>query len=159
MNVYTYDNISAVEYAKKWAFFRNPVYYNFDNIGGDCTNFVSQCVYSGCKVMNYTPILGWYYNSINDRAPAWSGVNEFYKFIINNKGVGPFGELSTYYQLKVGDVIQLFNGQKYYHTLIITTILDGEIFTASHTVDSFDRRLSSYKFVSARYIKILGYRK
>ena len=154
-----YDRELALSYAKRWAESFNPNYYNFSSLGGDCTNFVSQCVYSGCNVMNNTPILGWYYNSINDRAPAWSGVNEFYKFIINNKGVGPFGELSTYYQLKVGDVIQLFNGQKYYHTLIITTILDGEIFTASHTVDSFDRRLSSYNFVSARYIKILGYRK
>lgn len=35
-----YDRISAVSYAKKWALSRNPKYYNFDTVGGDCTNFI-----------------------------------------------------------------------------------------------------------------------
>ena len=33
-----------LDYAQKWALSRNPAYYNFDDIGGDCTNFVSQCL-------------------------------------------------------------------------------------------------------------------
>ena len=38
-------NIKAeIEYARRWAFSANPAYYNFENIGGDCTNFVSQGV-------------------------------------------------------------------------------------------------------------------
>ena len=159
MNIFTYDNISAVQYAKKWAFLRNPAYYNFDNIGGDCTNFISQCLFAGCKIMNFTPTFGWYYNNINDRAPAWTGVNEFFRFISTNKSFGPFAELSSYYQMRIGDVIQLYNGQKYYHTLIVTNIDNGEIFTASHTLDSFNKQLSSYNYVSARFIKIIGYRK
>lgn len=48
-----YQREKAVEYAKKWAYRRNPKYYNYDGVGGDCTNFVSQCIYAGCKVMNY----------------------------------------------------------------------------------------------------------
>ena len=41
-------NIKAeIEYARRWAFSTNPAYYNFENIGGDCTNFVSQCLYAG----------------------------------------------------------------------------------------------------------------
>ena len=43
MSVTAYDRGKAVAYAHKWAFGRNPAYYNFDKIGGDCTNFTSQC--------------------------------------------------------------------------------------------------------------------
>ena len=55
----------------------------FNSLGGDCTNFVSH-VYAGAGVMNYTPIFGWYYISSGNRAPAWTGVDEFYKFITQN---------------------------------------------------------------------------
>ena len=78
-------NIKAeIEYARRWAFSANPAYYNFENIGGDCTNFVSQCLYAGGAVMNYTRDTGWYYNSLYDRAAAWTSVEYFYKFIVNN---------------------------------------------------------------------------
>lgn len=42
-----YNRVAAVEYAQKWAFLRNPKFFNFDGLGGDCTNFVSQCIYAG----------------------------------------------------------------------------------------------------------------
>ena len=47
-----YNREQACEYAKKWAYKRNPKYYNFDAVGGDCTSFVSQCIYAGIKEMN-----------------------------------------------------------------------------------------------------------
>ncbi|MBQ3571404.1 MAG: amidase domain-containing protein, partial [Clostridia bacterium] len=47
MRVFDYNRQNAVEYAKKWALKRNPKYYNFDNIGGDCTSFASQCLFAG----------------------------------------------------------------------------------------------------------------
>ena len=79
-----YDRKKALEYAKEWAFKRNPKYLNFENIGGDCTSYVSQCMYAGCKVMNYTPIYGWYYKSSYDRSPSWSGVEFLFNFLVNN---------------------------------------------------------------------------
>ncbi len=51
-----YQREKAVEYAKKWAYRRNPEYYNYDAVGGDCTNFVSQCIYAGSQVMNYNKL-------------------------------------------------------------------------------------------------------
>ena len=42
-----YDREAAVAYAHRWAFGRNPAYSNFDGMGGDCTNFASQCLYAG----------------------------------------------------------------------------------------------------------------
>ena len=46
-----YNRQKVVEYARKWAYGRNPAYYNFEPVGGDCTSFVSQCIYEGSKVM------------------------------------------------------------------------------------------------------------
>ena len=47
-----YNRQRAVEYAKKWALSRNPLFADFTGIGGNCTNFVSQCLYAGCGVLN-----------------------------------------------------------------------------------------------------------
>ena len=69
-----YDVQKATLYAKTWALSRNPQFYNFDKLGGDCTNFVSQCIYAGCGVMNFTKDIGWYYKSLNDRSASWCGV-------------------------------------------------------------------------------------
>ena len=65
-----YDRARAVAYARRWALERNPDYLNFDGLGGDCTNFVSQCLYAGCGVMNFTPVTGWYYRDAAHRAAA-----------------------------------------------------------------------------------------
>ena len=70
-----YNREKAVEYAHKWAFERNPAYYNFEGIGGDCTNFISQCIHAGGAPMNYTKDVGWYYSSPNNRSAAWSSVH------------------------------------------------------------------------------------
>lgn len=161
MRIENYDRIKAKEYAKKWAYSRNPKYYNFDSIGGDCTSFISQCIYAGSGIMNYTKNTGWYYNSINDRSPSWSGVEFLYKFLINNKSVGPIGEGVEIDKLEIGDIIQLsFDGIKFGHTLIIVNIEDiltlDNIYTASHTYDSYNRRVSSYKFKDIRFIHING---
>ena len=63
-----YDRAAAVAYARRWALGRNPDYYSFSGIGGDCTSFVSQCIYAGAGVMNFTPVFGWYYISASGEA-------------------------------------------------------------------------------------------
>ena len=50
-----YDRFRAVAYALRWALSRNPRYFDFEDIGGDCTNYVSQCMCAGGGVMNYAP--------------------------------------------------------------------------------------------------------
>ncbi len=98
MRIIGYNREAVLAYARTWAFARNPQYYNFDRLGGDCTNFASQCLFRGCGVMNFTPTFGWFYTSLQSRAPAWTGVEFFYRFHIGNQagaignGVGPFAE-------------------------------------------------------------------
>ena len=41
-----YRRMHAVEYARTWALSRNPLFSRFDTFGGDCTNFVSQCLFA-----------------------------------------------------------------------------------------------------------------
>ena len=158
-----YDREKAVEYAREWAFGRNPEFYAFDEIGGDCTNFVSQCIYAGCGVMNYTPDFGWYYISPDDRSAAWTGVQFLYNFLVSNEGRGPYGLELPLPLTQIGDVIQLsFDGISFAHTLIVTRInlfpAPQNILIASHSTDSLDRPLSSYIYEQARLIHILGAR-
>lgn len=143
-----YNPLLAVEYAKKWAFSYNPNYYNFSSIGGDCTNFVSQCLHAGGINMNFFP-LGWYYNSLNDRAPAWTGVNEFWNFGISNSSTGVKLQETTLLELKVGDIIQLFNGDRFYHTLLVVNV-DNGIRVSAHDNNAFDIPLTSYYFRNYR---------
>ncbi len=157
MKKINYNRNNAVNYAKRWAFSRNPVYYNFDNLGGDCTNFVSQCVFAGANIMNYDKNLGWFYNSLNLRAPAWSGVEFFYNFLTKNKSFGPFAKEVDKNIMEVGDVIFLLNSQKnFYHTLFVNRVLSGEIFCSAHTFDAYDRPLQSYLFHKAKFVHIIG---
>ncbi len=160
-----YNRERAVEYAKRWALSRNPLFVDFTGGGGDCTNFISQCLFAGCPIMNYTNTFGWYYISSDDRAPAWSGVDEFYNFItqapdfvMSNGGIGPYGkEAQTASEIQLGDVIQLMNRNgEYYHTLIISGFEENDILVCAHSDDALDRRLSSYPYYSLRIIHILG---
>ena len=155
-----YNREKAVEYAHKWAFSRNPMYYDFQNIGGDCTNFASQVIYAGYGVMNYTPTFGWYYISINNRAPSWTGVNELYNFLINNKGLGPKAQLTTLSEIEPGDIIQLsfnINSDSFDHSPVVVDKGLGTpstILLAAHTNDSDYRPLSTYSFQKLRPLKI-----
>ena len=154
-----YNRLAAVDYAKKWALSRNPEYYNFQDIGGNCTNFVSQAVLAGSCGMNFTPTFGWYFISSTDRSPSWTGVEFFYDFMVNNVGVGPFMREASRREVEVGDVIQLANeAGDFYHTLIITGFDGNEILVSAQSDDSLDRPLSSYNYASLRFLKVLGVR-
>ncbi len=158
MKVIPYNREQAVAYANKWALKRNPLYYDFEKIGGDCTNFASQCIYAGAKVMNYTRDTGWYYNSVSDRAAAWTGVEYLYKFLISNKSVGPFGRAVSNKDVMIGDIVQLGNfSGRFYHTPIITATYP-EILVAAHSYDAINAPLSSYAYEHHRFVHIDGVR-
>jgi hypothetical protein len=158
MSEIQYDRAAAVAYAEKWALGRNPAYYNFDDLGGDCTNFISQCLYAGSGVMNFTPVMGWYYIDLSDRTPSWSGVPYLYDFLIANQGPGPYAELIEKEQLQLGDVIQFGNAYgEYYHSVIVVDT-EGGIFVAAHTYDVRHRNLESYVANRVRYLHIAGVR-
>ena len=157
MREHLYDRNLALLYAQRWAMGRNPRYDNFDGIGGDCTNFVSQCIFAGAMAMNFDYPFGWYYKSQWDRSPSWAGVEFLYRFLTGNDGVGPYGQETSLQMLRTGDVIQLGDGNHFYHSLLVIRT-EPEIMIAAHTDDTYNRPLSSYNYTVARGIHIEGVR-
>lgn len=158
MRIKEYNRDKAVEYAKKWAYKRNPSYYNFDYVGGDCTSFVSQCLLAGGAIMNRN-INGWFYRNGYNKSASWSGVEFLYKFLITNKFLGPYGKDVDFEKISKGDLIQLsFDGEKFSHSLIIIDKDYQTAYVATHSDDSYYRDLYTYTFKKVRFIKIEGIR-
>jgi hypothetical protein len=160
-NTMAYNRRRAVEYAHKWAMARNPHYLNFEELGGDCTNFISQCLLAGGYPMHGKKGNGWYYHTAYDRGPAWTAVMYFYQFLISNRGAGPKGHETTLEDLEIGDVIQLaFEPAYFSHNLLVVEKQgDGnrmeDILIACHSQDSDYRPLSTYTGVADyRYLKL-----
>lgn len=159
-----YDRTAAVNYAHRWAHNRNPAFYAFDELGGDCTNFASQCLYAGAGIMNFTPTFGWYYKSADNRAPAWSGVTYFFNFLTRSRASrGPFAIQVFMGELEPGDFVQLrfTPGGSFSHNPVVVAVLGPEpeqILVAAHSEDSDNRPLSSYPYEAVRCLHILGVR-
>ena len=153
-----YNRNNAVNYARKWALSRNPAYYDFQEIGGDCTNFASQCIYAGAKVMNTTPVTGWNNHSVSNRSASWTSVEYLYQFLIHNRSVGPYAQIVSEEEAQPGDIVQLGNsGGEFYHSPVITEVYPM-ILVAAHTYDALDRPLASYTYYTARFLHIDGVR-
>ncbi len=155
-----YDREAALEYAKKWAYSRNPQFYDYSDIGGDCTNFASQVLYAGYGEMNYRPTFGWYYINANNKSPSWTGVNQLYNFLVSNRGAGPKAVETTVEGIENGDLLQLdFNGDgRFDHTPVIVDV--GErtpdtILVAAHSNDAYMRPLSTYDYKDVRFLHII----
>lgn len=162
-----YDRAAAVRYAHKWAYGRNPAFYDYEKIGGDCTNFASQCVYAGSGVMNYTKDFGWYYIDANNKAPAWTGVDYFYRFMTREENsVGPVAENASISQMEPGDVVQLsFDGENWNHSPVVVRLLrqpalrPADVLIAAHSYDSDNRPLNTYDYKGIRFLHFTGVRK
>ena len=160
--VQDYDRKAAVLYAHQWAYGRTPRFYDYENLGGDCTNFTSQCIYDGSGIMNFTPTFGWYYIDANQKAPAWTGVEYFWNFFTRKTfSIGPVGEVSALEQMRPGDIVQLsFKGGSFQHSPVVVAV--GEVpslenvLVAAHSYDADNRPLSTYEFRDIRFLHITG---
>lgn len=157
-----YNRAAAVRYAHAWAYGRNPRYYDYEELGGDCTNFVSQCLYAGAGVMDYTPTYGWYYIDANRKAPAWTGVPYLYNYLTRERAaVGPAARDTSIFEMTPGDIIQLsFDGIRWAHSPIVVSVSEpcgpDNVLVAAHSYDADYRPLSSYDYVSIRYLHVYG---
>lgn len=86
---FAYNRTTAVSYANTYALSYNSNYKSFALVGGDCANFVSQCLYAGGLAMDST----WKYtrasgsNRNNDTCTAaWNNANSLKNYLKNNIG-------------------------------------------------------------------------
>lgn len=154
-----YDRKRAVEYALKYALQPNES-FSFLGAqregGGDCSNFVSQCLRAGGAPMAYDSIAPWWYKGNGNHKDSWS-----YSWTVAHalylclkarnkrelpglKGI----EVKDIEFLEIGDVIQYEKpGGRIYHSVIITDFITykGE----KHPLVS----QHSYNAVNISYVK------
>ena len=122
-----------IQYARKYALSYNIDYLNFNNSGGDCTNFVSQALYfSGLHQSKL-----W-----KPYTAAWIMVNPLRDYIIRNDFAIESNEL---YQDPLGTIIQFYSDRKgrFSHSGIITEVMaNGELLYCCHDYDKLDFPLS-----------------
>ena len=154
----TYDRASAVAYAHRWAYARNPRYYDYELIGGDCTNFASQCLYAGSGVMDYTPTYGWYYIDANRKSPSWTGVEYLYNYLTRSRtSLGPVAREAGRGEMQPGDVVQLsFDGVRFQHSPVVVEVTPRDLLVAAHSYDADYRPLSTYEYRAIRFLHIAG---
>ena len=94
-------------YARKHYDNPNPNYYDFTNIGGDCSNFTSQIIKAGGAPVDNVGNEKWYYYGSSNRTPSWTSVEYLYKYLINNTGFGISAIKSDIFNMEIGDVVQI----------------------------------------------------
>ncbi len=108
----SYNRQGAVDYAHQWSIASrpyNPDYYDFTELGGDCTNFVSQAIFEGGEIemvfgsVHDIGTSGWYYYDISDRAMAWTWVDSLYDFIVDEQDI--WGNKLIGYEVDVKDAL------------------------------------------------------
>lgn len=144
-NVNSYSRTLAVEYAKKYALNPNPQYryFSLSNTGGDCANFLSQCLKAGGAPFVYNREHSWWYNNMGTGnvmddtwSIPWAVAHSLYWFLkINNESnlSGAKGrEISDISLLDLGDLVFYEdNSGLIFHSAIITGFR-GNIPLVSH---------------------------
>lgn len=164
LRAYDFNRTAMREYAFKHYNNPNKAFYDFTNLGGDCTNFTSQVIHAGGAPMDSEGKYQWYYYSLNNRSPSWTGVMFLYDYLINNDGLGPHGVDSDFFNVTIGDVIQIdFNDDGIFtHSPVVVQPYikgSGDLYTltvAARSYDVFNRPILTYPGVK-RYIHLTQY--
>jgi hypothetical protein len=143
-----YKRINAVHYALKYALKPNPNYryFSLTNTGGDCSNFISQCLLAGGVSMNST----WWYkkgNPLNTNGDTWSFqwsiAGSLYFYLRKNEKFnlpGPKGtEIVDKQILEIGDLIYFEDNKgNIFHSAIITSTGNEAILISQHSFEALN---------------------
>lgn len=165
-----YDYNAARTYAH--TYYQNynlDEYPNLNGIGGDCANFVSQCIYAGGKAMDTE----WYITKLNDNNPEpttiselnaswdladpspWVSAKEFGNYWSGKAVSTATYSVSDYLALSdrsitvyaTGDVVQVLKKATInyygYHTMLITKIDGNDFLYSAHYADRKDANLTT----------------
>jgi vacuolar-type H+-ATPase catalytic subunit A/Vma1 len=171
-NFYSREN--AVSYARRFAMNPNPEYRYFASWGdggGDCSNFVSQCLRAGGARMSYAQPAAWWYNnsgSLSKKQHSWSiswSVAHSLYWCLRERGkknlAGLRGiEVRYIEMLERGDVIQYEDNRGIiYHSAIITdfTINRGikEPLISQHSFNAVDIYYVKEKARKMHFMKVI----
>jgi len=171
---YAYDREAAIAYSDEWIGKRNRQWATYDAYGGNCNNYASQVLHAGGIPMDISgPITlqwKWYGDWLNEeqtaagRSSAWSGVGEFYEYLLYNRWYGPMVDLhASYFEGEPGDLLQFGALEDWKHTVVISDVIkdeNGEIIDYLINSNTADRRnfpAMAYVYTDHRLIRILGW--
>lgn len=168
-----YDRQAAVAYAKQWVTDRNDEWPDYSMSGGNCQNFVSQCLLAGGIPMDSSgdAVWKWYGDTPNNlsqmagRSASWSGVDEFLQYAASNTGSGMVAVADAdYYSGEIGDVLILgYDEENLYHAVIITDVVTDEegnvvdYLVHSNTANQESFPASAYGYTYQVLVKICGW--
>ena len=160
---YEYNREAAVSYARRWALGRNPAYMDYELWGGDCTNFVSQCIYAGGLAMNGSSAsVGtvdstskWYCIYIKSTlgvrkyaiTTSWIRVSDFNTYLGSLVSKSTKTTLSSLISsCSAGDVVQLADKTTGtpYHSIIINAKGSSTAYFCGHTKNRSNADVKDY---------------
>jgi len=169
----SYNRTAAREYAAKWVnSYNTSSYADFTSLGGDCTNFVSQCIRAGeitftSRVSSPTYNHWYYYNSTwgTGRTSSWTSAHEFRKHFAAVNGTGAkrsyqFRKYSAYElayddaawknlfnNIGAGDVVQYtsISSGETLHSQIVHRKSQNESYTGEYKVSMAQHTLNGWK--------------
>lgn len=127
-NYNSYNRIAARDYAYKYWSSYNPAYTSYKGNGGDCANFVSQCIHAGGIPTDAT----WKADSV-----SWIRASAVPSYMMN-KG---YATKTSYTNATAGNFAYTSSGAGH---AVLVTINDGaKIAYTAHTTDRKDAAFSS----------------
>jgi hypothetical protein len=162
-----YNRVEAVRYADLWWNNSNPGFRRFSD---DCTNYVSQCLYTGGIPVVYTGEQGsgWWYRGKGMDGDTWSyswTVAHSFRWMLESGVIIPAERMADAAALTIGDVICYdFEGDgRWDHSTIVTAKdTNGMPLVNAHTEDcrraAWDYRDSSAytNNIEYRFFHLLG---
>jgi hypothetical protein len=157
-----YNGMVAANYAIKYALVPNKEYKYFQLInenGGDCTNFVSQCLRIGGASMDYNNLRPWWYDMKQGKASVcWAVAHSLYWYLKTNQSSNRNAvkglEVDNVGELEIGDVIFYENYRNIiFHAAIVTSFVD--------VYEKREPRISQHTFnlLNVTYKKDYSYKK
>ena len=149
-----YDREAALAYADQYALTRSSEWVDYSRSGGNCQNYVSQCLLAGGIPMD--PYGGavwkWYDGNLSEtpgasgRSRSWAGVQSFVAYVRNNTGYGLVAQVDApYYSGQSGDLLEMGTKDALRHTVIIRDlVLDADGLTVDYLVNSNTTDMRNY---------------
>lgn len=164
-----YNRVEAANYATRYALEPNKKYTYLKpsgEDGGDCTNFVSQCLYAGGAPMDHNIIRPWWYDIKQGKGSiCWTVAHSLYWYLkVNqriNRNVIKGLEVEDITKLEIGDVIFYENfDNAIFHAAIITSFVDvgdtRQPRISQHTFNQLNETYKkSYNYKKMHFIKII----
>lgn len=143
---YTYNVSNAIAYADKYCINYNSAYNSYKGRGGDCANFVSQCLYAG----GFKQDSDWFKHSV-----AWINVM---RQIAHFKEYGNFLNAQNGNLIKGNPIYFDWNGDGVYDhaTICVGRNNNGTAILDSHTRDLYHATWTNWSFRRAATIQLHG---